>query len=265
MMQLLDSVSSDFCRLKINWSGASITSVSASTNSSEITAVSSGYDYIDDGWYRVYVVATNGATNIFNRIQFAATYETGSETSACYFAGAQVEVGFFPSSYIKTLGSSVTRAKDLLTAPVNLGTGEGTVLVAHLLPYTDSYGLARLCHSGDALTIAYSGPTGLFCSRKSVGAVSNQDSMAITTPNRNVVYIGGGRWDASSNEAICQGVGSGSPTVVTATYEPGTTLQLGAQQDTDNRFIHGWVVVFYWNRKLTNAELTSLINKITMP
>jgi hypothetical protein len=75
---------------------------------------------ISNGWYRCSMTTTsNMNTAIINTVQSATSvYQesyTGDGTSGIYIFGAQVENGSYPTSYIKTTGSTVTRNKDEYT------------------------------------------------------------------------------------------------------------------------------------------------------
>ena len=90
-------------------------------NSSDITSAG-------NGWYRCSVTATSSASTSNGRYFLAMTDGSGLESTGypnyaltgknIYAWGAQVETGAFPTSYIPTSGSTVTRTKDLALLPV---------------------------------------------------------------------------------------------------------------------------------------------------
>ena len=118
---------------------------------------------LGNGWYRIGITYTTTGTVTSHRFRvqvLSDSYEyvwQANGADGIYVYGAQVETGSFPTSYIPTSGSTVTRAADIASLPVerfayNKSSTVGTFYV-HFEGESGGRGLSALSSVGRACDI----------------------------------------------------------------------------------------------------------------
>ena len=123
-----------------------------------VGSTSRGYEDYGNGWIRLWVVSDDSNSKEWASlcITNSGGSESNSETGTVYVYGIQRETGTFPTSYIPTSGSTVTRAIDSAVATLSdfyYRQKNGSMVVEFTSKYNESTELfKRVCEIGNTGT-----------------------------------------------------------------------------------------------------------------
>jgi len=217
-----------------------------------------------NGWFRITCVIESGNNTAWD-MRIGGLIGTAQTGTTAYVWGAQFEAGAFPTSYIPTTTTALTRAVDV--ASVNTlspwynateGTlyAEGTLVggAASTFPYMSA--LVGSNPNNDQIGILWGAPSGSMRFGVRVGGVAQADISPGSAKSANSLYKVAGRYAANDFQAASDGsLGiadtSGSIPTITA-------LSLGGAvgfQPAANTYIRR---ITYYPRRLTNTELQAI-------
>ena len=228
-----------------------------STGSTGVTVTNAG-----NGWWRVQIAASSGITSGNSLIAYVG-FTGGAQTAGNHlFAwGAQLEAGAFPTSYIPTVASQVTRAADLplIQAP-NFSPWynqpEGSFIAEFTPDTTVASNLVRVLVASQAAAAArvvdiHAG-VGVWQSFNGTTNVVGGASAVTSVPQKFGAAFRAGDYAACLN-------GGTVGTATTATVNSPTQLALGYFPSGNVQQLNGHLrrITFYPTR-LTNAQLQAL-------
>ena len=251
----------EFSMLELSWNGNGSAVFNLATGALVSGPAEARISSVGNGWYRCSTVAQRSSAGQALTIKFGPTEQAiGNGTSGIYVWGAQLDAGAFPTSYIPTVASQVTRSADVAT--VNTLSPWYNAVEGALFVECSAIGVPPNAGTSASLTDSAADNrilVGQYFTTTRIGSVgvSNVDQAVLSVP---AVPVGVSHKFAMSwkqdNFAGCADGGtvltdsSGSiPTV--------TKLNIGAL-NTEQRFSGHIRAIRYYPRKLANSELQAI-------
>ena len=199
-------------------------------------------DLVTDEWVRVHLTFTAAATTT-HQLRFVNNVEVEA-----YICGFQLEEGSFPTSYIPTSGSQVTRWADVASIPVSAfgyNQDAGTVVVEF---DTVSASAGYIGDQSLATSVAYSSVRD-FKTFNGTSTTTTSNTFTLGQPAKGVVAYDNGE------RAVC--LNGGAVASNSGLMQPVTEYKFG--QAFGGNYLNGHIKsLSYFPRRLTDAQLQSL-------
>ena len=253
-----------FCALQMLFGGLNIFRAYNLTTGAITASAGTGTDATPvnagNGWWRFAVTFTtlSTATDAFRvRVENAGTGAnwSGNGTDGILVWGAQLEAGSFPTSYIPTTTTSLTRNADVVSMTgTNFNdwwTSTIGAAVARVLPSTVSgtRPAAQFDDNSANNIIALRGNT--TNPELYIRATTDQAQIDAGTISANTTYLLGGAWNTNDCAAAVNG-GTAVPDT-SVTVPTATQARLGSD---GTNYLNGCLQSLrYWPQRVTNAEI----------
>ena len=251
--------------------GASAVRITTNNTLAWGTGLSQSFPLVAGEWTRIVLSGLITSTGTLVNVMIGGITDAGAADAAItgkfYIWGAQLEVGAFPTSYIPTVASQVTRAADqvsILTSAFGYNAAEGTFVAEFDKLTASARGVAMVAGNttvGSGTGIAIDGQNNGFVRAfiENVGSLEMLNAtLAVYTANVSIK----GAVAYASNNAVGSAAGN-IGTVDTSVVVPTVNnLQVGANRNTVSApdvFLNGHIKrLTYFPVRKTNAELQVL-------
>lgn len=249
------------------WFNLSNGTVGSTTNIGTGVATSSSITSVGNGWYRCVLVFTCGTTQSYSCfIRPTSANSTASAIgNSAFIWGAQLEATGYPTSYIPTVASSVTRAQDLATISGTnfsnwFNNQQGTVYCSFDVAAVSTTGIGmspwEINNNSSTGYFLYKNPAGnllvyLGAANQQIGTIASANSTQQATQTYNNI-------SPTASSGILNGGSVGTIATPTAlTYVP-TQVSLGRTTSSGNP-LTGHIRKFaYYPVASTTAQMQAL-------
>lgn len=254
-----------------NAAGTTVTgpsfNLTTGTFGSIASALSASITSVGNGWYRCVASFDFGAGASAGRVYYASSQATGDGISGIFIWGAQLEAGTFPTSYIPTVASQVTRTADVaVMTGTNFSswynTAESTLFAAYSLPfiYTSNPSTAFAIDDGtitnDITLRTNTSHTQYGLTFNAPGATGITNTVVGTFPAANVIAKQALAFVSGNSAQAGSGIVSATYTTTFSTPAP-TLARLGTNRSSAALNGHIRSIVYY-PRRLANTELQQI-------
>lgn len=244
--------------------------VSSTTAPANVSAPAPIITSVGNGWYRCAITATvTGVTAaqlwIFKGANSNGNSSyTGDGASGIFIWGAQLEEGFFSTSYIPTVASQVTRAADVATMTSTnfsswYNTAEGTIYSEGGIPYDYNVNYQTLYSLNDGasdshihLQIDSLFTNSIVSEVKISGSVQASFSPAYTSGNTKVSFA------YKNNDVNSAKDGTAGTTDTSVSLPTNTQMNIGSNR-TGGSILNGTIKkLAYFPQRVTDAQLQGM-------
>jgi hypothetical protein len=263
-----------FCVVALTDAGGFVVAgINLSTGAAQIngtsgwTSATVSSQTVSNGWYRFQITATSTADNTVNMIVRTATAinvdnYTGDGTSGIFVFGAQLEAGAFPTSYIPTTTTALTRAADV--ASVNTlspwyNSASGTLYVESTTPpglagFPNSIGISDGTVNNRMLTYVF---TNGFYSGITTGGVSQGNAPVFVTPTVGAASKFAAAYNTNLLQSALNGT-AGTPDTTINLPSGLNIMRIGAATLSSNFYNSHIQRITYYPRAFSQTELQTL-------
>jgi hypothetical protein len=232
------------------------------------SATTSSTEYYGNGWYRCIMTKEISSANEICRINLTQSYKDssifiGDGTSGIYIYGAQFEQGSYPTSYIPTNGSTVTRSAETANGSGDASTfndSEG-VLMAEISAFDDSTKQFSISNGTSASSVKFLYLSGNVFSFQVRDNLSTQCSIIKTLSNVNENIKAAGKYKANDFSLWVNGFKVGVDT--SGTVPTGLSELAYDDGGGGGRFYSSTKQVQYYDSALTDNELETLTSWVS--
>jgi hypothetical protein len=258
----------EFSKFNLNLLSTSESSFSFPTGVFDLssgTATGGIITSVGNGWYRCSIsgTVTLTACKVFLYLadNSGTTTFTGTGTSGIYIFGAQVEASTVPTSFIPTVGSSVTRTADSLSWPLSaelqaMLADAGTLVLdwtPGCIPPASQIGIVSCNAAVDSLLSVAAGAS---VTRSTDGTTPITGGATLVTNTQRKLIM---RWSAASGKYQISSIASGVVTHGTeGDFDGAFTLGTNLLLHYNNAYPAKYSGLKIFSRRLTDAELVRL-------